>query len=106
MPISEKTWEQALHSQSACNLSGLAHFLVRVLDELGRIFESVLTKSGIQWLTLDLPMDGKHRYERALAAVEETTPPALEARLQLGYASIENPSCAARCLSACRRTID
>ena len=34
MPISEKTWEQALHSQTACNLSGLAHFLVRVLDEL------------------------------------------------------------------------
>jgi hypothetical protein len=34
MPISEKTWDEALHSQSACNLSGLAHFLVRVLDEL------------------------------------------------------------------------
>lgn len=34
MPISEKTWEQGLHSQSACNLSGLAHFLVRILDEL------------------------------------------------------------------------
>ena len=34
MPISEKTWEQGLHSQSACNLSGLAHFLVRVLEEL------------------------------------------------------------------------
>src|SRR5204863_3982754 len=34
MPISEKTWEQGLHSQTACNLSGLAHFLVRVLDEL------------------------------------------------------------------------
>ena len=34
MPLSEKTWEQGLHSQSACNLSGLAHFLVRVLDEL------------------------------------------------------------------------
>lgn len=34
MPISEKTWEQALHSQTACNLSGLAHFLVRVQDEL------------------------------------------------------------------------
>jgi len=34
MPISKHTWEQALHSQSACNLSGLAHFLVRVLDEL------------------------------------------------------------------------
>ena len=34
MPISESTWAQGLHSQSACNLSGLAHFLVRVLEEL------------------------------------------------------------------------
>ena len=34
MPISENTWEQGLHSQSASNLSGLAHFLVRALDEL------------------------------------------------------------------------
>lgn len=34
MPISVKTWKEALHSQSACNLSGLAHFLVRLLDEL------------------------------------------------------------------------
>lgn len=34
MPISEPTREQALQSQSACNLSGLAHFLVRMLDEL------------------------------------------------------------------------
>jgi len=34
MPISEKTWEQGLLTQTACNLSGLAHFLVRVLDEL------------------------------------------------------------------------
>lgn len=34
MPISTTTWQQALDSQSASNLSGLAHFLVRVLDEL------------------------------------------------------------------------
>lgn len=34
MPINRTTWQQALDSQSACNLSGLAHFLVRVLDEL------------------------------------------------------------------------
>lgn len=34
MPISTTTWQQALDSQSACNLSGLAHFLVRALDEL------------------------------------------------------------------------
>lgn len=34
MAISKLTWRQALDSQSACNLSGLAHFLVRVLDEL------------------------------------------------------------------------
>jgi hypothetical protein len=34
MSISEKTWQQGLVSQSACNLSGLAHFLVRLLDEL------------------------------------------------------------------------
>jgi hypothetical protein len=34
MAIRKETWEQALHSQSACNLSGLAHWLVRLLDEL------------------------------------------------------------------------
>jgi hypothetical protein len=34
MPISRTTWQQALDSQSACNLSGLAQFLVRVLDEM------------------------------------------------------------------------
>lgn len=34
MPISTTTWQQSLDSQSACNLSGLAHFLVRALDEL------------------------------------------------------------------------
>jgi hypothetical protein len=34
MPISPRTWQEALDSQSACNLSGLAHFLVRALDEL------------------------------------------------------------------------
>lgn len=34
MAISKTTWQQALDSQSACNLSGLAHFLVRVLGEL------------------------------------------------------------------------
>jgi hypothetical protein len=34
MPIGTKTWQQGLDSQSACNLSGLAHFLVRLLDEL------------------------------------------------------------------------
>lgn len=34
MAIRKETWEQGLHSQSACNLSGLAHWLVRLLDEL------------------------------------------------------------------------
>jgi len=34
MAIGKTTWQQALDSQAACNLSGLAHFLVRVLDEL------------------------------------------------------------------------
>jgi len=34
MAISKTTWQQALDSQAASNLSGLAHFLVRVLDEL------------------------------------------------------------------------
>ena len=34
MAFGKTTWQQALDSQSACNLSGLAHFLVRVLDEL------------------------------------------------------------------------
>ena len=34
MPITKKTWQQGLHSQSACNLSGLAHFLPRLMDEL------------------------------------------------------------------------
>ena len=34
MAIYMPTWQQALDSQSASNLSGLAHFLVRVLNEL------------------------------------------------------------------------
>src|ERR1022692_2741038 len=34
MPISQKTWQHGLDSQTACNLSGLAHFLPRLLDEL------------------------------------------------------------------------
>lgn len=34
MAISKSTWQQALDSQAASNLSGLAHFLVRVLDEM------------------------------------------------------------------------
>lgn len=34
MTISKATWQHGLDSQSACNLSGLAHFLVRLLDEL------------------------------------------------------------------------
>jgi hypothetical protein len=34
VPISKTTWEHALYLQSACNLSGLAHFLVRLRDEL------------------------------------------------------------------------
>ncbi len=34
MPIKASTWQRGLDSQSACNLSGLAHFLVRLLDEL------------------------------------------------------------------------
>lgn len=34
MPISQKTWQQGLDSQSASNLSGLAHFLPNLLKEL------------------------------------------------------------------------
>ena len=34
MPISRNTWQLALDTQSACNLSGLAHWLVSVLAEL------------------------------------------------------------------------
>lgn len=34
MPISTKTWQQGMDSQSACNLSGLANWLPRLLDEL------------------------------------------------------------------------
>lgn len=34
MPIRQETWQQGLDSQSACNLSGLAHFLPNLLDEL------------------------------------------------------------------------
>src|SRR5436305_15175838 len=34
MPISQRTWQQGLDSQSACNLSGLAHFLPGLLEEL------------------------------------------------------------------------
>ena len=34
MAIGKTTWQQALDSQSASNLSGLAHFLVRVQGEL------------------------------------------------------------------------
>lgn len=34
MPIRKEIWEQGLHSQTACNLSGLAHWLVRLLEEL------------------------------------------------------------------------
>jgi len=34
VPISTKTWQKGLDSQTACNLLGLAHFLVRLLDEL------------------------------------------------------------------------
>ena len=34
MPTHEKTWQQGLDSQSACSLSGLAHYLPRLLDEL------------------------------------------------------------------------
>jgi len=34
MPISQKTWQKGLDSQSACNLSGLALFLPRLLDEI------------------------------------------------------------------------
>ena len=32
--ISTNTWQRGLDSQSACNLSGLAHFLTALLDEL------------------------------------------------------------------------
>jgi len=32
--FSEQMWQHGLHSQTACNLSGLAHFLVRLLGEL------------------------------------------------------------------------
>lgn len=34
MPIKTTTWQHALDSQLACNLSGLTNFLVRLLDEL------------------------------------------------------------------------
>jgi hypothetical protein len=34
MPISQKTWQHGLDSQTACNLSGLAHFLPKLLEEL------------------------------------------------------------------------
>lgn len=34
MAIGKTKWQQALDSQSASNLSSLAHYLVRVLDEL------------------------------------------------------------------------
>lgn len=34
MAIKRTAWQQALDAQCACNLSGLVHFLVRVLDEL------------------------------------------------------------------------
>ncbi len=34
MAIRHETWQHGLDSQSACNLSGLAHWLVRLLDEL------------------------------------------------------------------------
>ena len=34
MPISKETWQRGIDSQSACNLSGLAHFLPSLLDEL------------------------------------------------------------------------
>jgi hypothetical protein len=34
MPIRQETWQRGLDSQSACNLSGLAHFLPNLLDEL------------------------------------------------------------------------
>lgn len=34
MPIDAKSWQYGLHSQSACNLSGLAISLVGLFDEL------------------------------------------------------------------------
>jgi hypothetical protein len=34
MAISTKTWQAGLDSQTACNLSGLAHYLPKLLDEL------------------------------------------------------------------------
>ena len=34
MPICKKTWQRGLDSQTACNLSGLAHWLPSLLDEL------------------------------------------------------------------------
>lgn len=34
MPIQKETWQRGLDSQTACNLSGLAHWLPRLLDEL------------------------------------------------------------------------
>jgi hypothetical protein len=34
MPISKATWRRGLDSQCACNLSGLAQFLPRLLGEL------------------------------------------------------------------------
>jgi hypothetical protein len=34
MPICKETWQRGLDSQTACNLSGLAHWLPNLLDEL------------------------------------------------------------------------
>jgi hypothetical protein len=34
MAISLHTWQKGLYSQSACNLSGLAHWLTELLNEL------------------------------------------------------------------------
>jgi hypothetical protein len=34
MPISAKTWQTGVDSQTACNLSGLAHYLPKLLEEL------------------------------------------------------------------------
>ena len=34
MPISKAAWQRGLDSHTACNLSGLAHWLPRLLDEL------------------------------------------------------------------------
>jgi hypothetical protein len=45
MPISKATWQRGLDSRTACNLSGLAHWLPRLLEELRA--EGVITTNAL-----------------------------------------------------------